>query len=90
MAITINTSGEHILDQSSGPQDDDVALSADLGALPDPLKNFLELITLAISTGQLNYAADVDAARETASATTFFVNVQATSGETIKRPVLQR
>jgi hypothetical protein len=51
MAITINTSGEHILDQSSGPQDDDVALSADLGALPDPLENFLELITPAIRQG---------------------------------------
>jgi hypothetical protein len=59
-----------------------------LAPTSDPFENFLELITPAISTGQLNYAADVDAARETASATTFFVNVQATSGETIKRPVL--
>lgn len=79
----------HVLDQSLGLQisnttdtGDDVALSTDLHQLPDPFENFLEAIP-GLSTDQLNFAANVGAAQETASANTFFVNVTAGSGETI-------
>jgi hypothetical protein len=79
----------HVLDQSLGLQTlntadtgDDVALSTDLHQLPDPFENFLEAIP-GLSTDQLNFAANVGAAQETANANTFFVNVTAGSGETI-------
>src|SRR5262245_12855010 len=90
MAITITTNGTHVLDQSFGLQTsgsadtgDDVQLSTDLNQLPDPFETFLEAISPAISTGQLTYAAGVEAERETVSTSSFFVNVLTTNGETI-------
>jgi hypothetical protein len=89
MAIIISTTGEHRHDQSAGVQSgggldkDDVALDADLGQLPDPFENFLELaLGTAISAGQLGFAANVEAALEDPGAG-FFVNVATTAGETV-------
>ena len=50
---------------------------------PIPSRTSSSFLSPAISTEQRNYAADVKAAQETASAGTFFVNVQTTSGEAI-------
>ncbi|RWE42835.1 MAG: hypothetical protein EOS79_15985, partial [Mesorhizobium sp.] len=64
MTTTIDINGTLILDQSSGPQDDDTAISNDLTGLSTIFKDYLTNLAgdLQLSAGQLSFAGDVEAA----------------------------
>src|SRR5688572_12259495 len=89
MTVTISTTGDLRLDQSAGiqsggtPDKDDIALSDQLVASPDPLpstfKSFLD--GLSLTQAQRDNAETYGAARED-SGTGYFINV-ATDGEPI-------
>ncbi|RUW74621.1 DUF5801 repeats-in-toxin domain-containing protein, partial [Mesorhizobium sp. M1E.F.Ca.ET.063.01.1.1] len=64
MTTTIDINGTLTLDQSSGSQGDDTAITSDLTGLSTTFKNFLNGLTgdLQLSAGQLSFADDVEAA----------------------------
>ncbi|TIV96212.1 MAG: hypothetical protein E5V85_18640, partial [Mesorhizobium sp.] len=64
MTTTIDINGTLILDQTSGPQDDDTAISNDLTGLSTTFKDFLNGLTgdLQLSAAQFSFADDVEAA----------------------------
>ncbi|TJV69380.1 MAG: hypothetical protein E5X76_25510 [Mesorhizobium sp.] len=66
---TIDINGTLTLDQTSGLQDDDIAISNDLTGLSTPFRSFLNGLTgdLQLSAAQLSFADDVEAAASGAS-----------------------
>ncbi|WP_254633832.1 DUF5801 repeats-in-toxin domain-containing protein, partial [Mesorhizobium sp. GbtcB19] len=82
MTTTIDINGTLTLDQTSGLQDDDTAISNDLTGLSTPFKTFLNGLTgsLQLTAGQLSFADDVEAAVSGAG----FVTVNA-GGATISK-----
>ncbi|RWM27857.1 hypothetical protein, partial [Mesorhizobium sp.] len=64
MTTTIDINGTLTLDQSSGSQGDDTAITSDLTGLSTTFKDFLNGLTgdLQLSAGQLSFADDVEAA----------------------------
>ncbi|MFN4140933.1 hypothetical protein [Aestuariivirga sp.] len=87
MTVTISTAGDLRLDQTSGiqsggtPDKDDIALTSNLSALPDPFEAFLESLSPSLTTDQLANATTYGGAMEDPNAG-YFINVT-TDGEPV-------